>query len=1252
MIMTIVFNALHNLKSVIRLFICSAIITNTLYSSVKTKLIKNENNKTLIKIEIDAMTEADLFPISLIIGLPTKKLPKLTIDYENESKTPFKSIQKSVSETGWTNSQILQNLETATLTISPITKIGSYARDIYIELIYDNEEKQTYRTPRSSEIELLKDRIINWEIAKKWIQKDKDFARKPYSYPSGKWFQFFLYEDGIASISYTTLSNLIENISEMNPKSFSVFMSNELGRSRTLSFNQQMPENLKEISILVTGEDDSSFDLNDKIIFYGRGPSGFDLLNNSLEWNQNLFFTANSCWLFIPENQNLLGKRVESAFQPDNGVLIDYGLVKYHIENDLINLEASGTQWLGNSIPSGSSQPVLMNLNHPRNGGQVKLFARFKGHSINDNSISNHILEILFGGTNGENLGSSINWSGSSVREFSYSSNNLDINDGTNIFYIKNLSEDSNSNPFLDYFELEYSKELKYTDEYEFLLPLQNQDIRLSFQSQSFENLALWDISNPGNAISLQIEDNGFCNYRSTSNYFARLIIFDTSNINEIDNLVLKENQEFNLLRNNNTQSSYVIIGPKQFEASCEELLSIRHPSVFADLKQIYYEFSSGNKDPMALRSFIQWTQENWTPPNPTCFLLLGDSGYDYRNITNQSSIVVPTIQVQSARSYATDDLLSTLYGNIPEVATGRFPARNENEVQDFVEKVVSIESSPDFGPWRQKVTLVADDAARPEPKHGSINTGKSHTLNSEQLATIIPSSIYVEKIYMMEFPEISDESAYGVIKPDATEALLKSLNLGTSILTYIGHGSPYQLAQERLLDLNRGDINQINTGNKLPVWIVGTCSFGHFDDPLTESFAEELIRSKMNAASIVIATSRPITVTGNERYTLDIFESIFENNNVSNSKIGVILQSIKDGSSESQYFHLFGDPALKLPIPKDTLNTISIIPDTLKTLETAVYTGLQDIIQEEGLGYVILNDAKRNVTREYEISSETQSLSYILPGATLFRGQFSFSGHQIYGQLRIPEDISYSDQPASLLIYIHNEQKEARSSISNIYLSGGNSSDDTFGPQIFFEDKFGRRLEFGDHFAQNQELIIRLSDPLGINLTNEPGHEILIENLNSLSNNIATDEFYYDLNSISSGQIKYNSDESEIHLNVKAWDSANNPSEKEIKLFRTEEDKLKILNAYNFPNPFFNSTQFSFEVTQEFDLIIDLFSLAGKRIWTYEEFNLNAGFHTVDWDGLDYYGGQIANGVYLYRLKVMGIESTATFMGSCAKYQ
>ena len=178
----------------------------------------------------------------------------------------------------------------------------------------------------------------------------------------------------------------------------------------------------------------------------------------------------------------------------------------------------------------------------------------------------------------------------------------------------------------------------------------------------------------------------------------------------------------------------------------------------------------------------------------------------------------------------------------------------------------------------------------------------------------------------MMEYPEVNDASAYGVIKPEATEALLNSLKNGTAIISYIGHGSPFQLAQEKLLDLSRGDINQINTGTKLPLWIVGTCSFGWFDDPLNDSFSEELIKADMNCASMVISTTRAITVVGNERYTKDLFENIFENGKISSKPIGLILQSIKDGTSESQYFHLFGDPALKIPMPKDTLLSLMFL--------------------------------------------------------------------------------------------------------------------------------------------------------------------------------------------------------------------------------------------------------------------------------------------------------------------------------------
>ena len=68
----------------------------------------------------------------------------------------------------------------------------------------------------------------------------------------------------------------------------------------------------------------------------------------------------------------------------------------------------------------------------------------------------------------------------------------------------------------------------------------------------------------------------------------------------------------------------------------------------------------------------------------PLYVLLLGDGDYDYRNITGKSKLKVPTIQIGGLNSYATDDRFVAFNGRIPEMATGRFPARTIEEVVNF----------------------------------------------------------------------------------------------------------------------------------------------------------------------------------------------------------------------------------------------------------------------------------------------------------------------------------------------------------------------------------------------------------------------------------------------------------------------------------------------------------------------------------------------------------------------------------------
>mgnify|MGYP001166327646 CR=1 FL=1 len=1226
------------------------LLSTALFAAVSKKVIQNNADRLVIQVDINATNETDIQPITFLVGFPSNKLPVTRIQFLNKSELSFTPSQNFNSDFDWINQQKLKNLETGTIRISPLDDSNGYYQKIIITLDFSLIDNTT-RNPTKTESEFLKNRIINWGVAKSWMIKNKRTSRMVEIPTDGQWIQFFLDQDGMTSIQYSTLSEVLSNISLIDPRSFSIFMAQEFGRSRTQSINQDMAENLIEIGIWVDGESDGSFDPEDQIIFYGRGPSGFDNIDGNLNWHQNIYFTSNSCWLFIPTDSSVRGKRVAASIQPETvSVTLDYGITAIHQELDLVNLNGAGTVWVSSPISSGGSQAILTNLQNPKPGVDSRVTTRIYGHSLSETVNSNHEIAIYYTSLNGIVIGDTVKWSSSSKRDITDNSPNITLQDGSNTFYIRNHSTDGNSSPYLDYFELHYGRELSFSESYEFISPISGQDIRLSFSGQKSQSDYLWDISDLENPELIQFTESSFANVSVPTNSLSHFVFFNKNNISEINQIILKESQNFLSLRQTGIQMEYIVVGPEQFREEASELVQLRSPAIYASLEKIYDEFSAGNKDPMAIRSFLQWTQENWTNPIPNYLMIIGDGGYDYRNITGQSTIIVPTIQTTS---YATDDKLATIHGNIPELAIGRFPARNETEVLNFVEKIIAMEKTPIFGPWRQRVVLMADDGARPEPTSGSIETGKSHTRNSENLAELIPSFITVEKLYLLEYPEVSDASSYGVVKPDATEDIFNKLNKGAAIISYIGHGSPDQLAQEKLLSLDRGDINQMNTRGKMPLWIVGTCSFGHFDDPLTESFAEELIRAPMDAASMVISTSRKISVNGNSRYTKELFETIFKNDQVTNSPAGIVLQIVKDGASEGQYFHLFGDPAMLIPMPNRSIEISAISPDTLKTLGIATFDGTQTEIPGFGNGYISLIDADRDVTREYQINSETHSLSYTLPGATLFRGQFSFSGENFSSDIRIPQDISYSTNPARLMIYIHNDEKDAIGVMEDIQLTGGEGTNDTFGPQISFETISGKKLENGDHFSKSEDLVIRFSDPLGINLTNESGHEIQVIDLETGNSETVTQDFYYDQNSIITGTVIFNnSTDNNINIRVKAWDSANNPAEKEIRLSKTVHGEFRIYNAYNYPNPFSTFTQFSFEITQNADIKLDVYTLGGRRIKSFDESNISPGYHTIAWDGLDTFGGEISNGVYLFRLKAIGNKTTETYIGRCAKYQ
>ena len=1213
-----------------------------------TKIIKSNNEELILRLNTNPKTIADLKPFNIFIGLPDKRYPTLEVNTIFTKELPPGLISPAENyKYKWIGIQNLDGLIVGTLSVSPITGDSNYSSEISVKVKFNNRPN---RTQTNKNHLILSQKVINWSVAKNWMNLKVQKRMSKKQMLRGNYLKFSLKNDGVYFISYNQIKSLYPTIDDINPKKIKLYIDGNHGRSINFIINGDVQPNSIEIPIFIKGEDDESFDSNDKIIFYGNGPSGFDNNSEGVIWNQNLYFNDSNYYLSLGDSDNTDGKRiVDELNTPSNLITIDYGIKFLHFETDIFNPNASGLQWYENSIQSNNSKIITLDLNNINSDIDFNIKTSLKGNSISTASAS-HQIGLFMNDPYLNQIQNTTSWYGFTKRNI-YSKIPLEyVGEGSNNLYIKNISNDLNSNPYFDNVSLDFG--IYINDNYcNFYSPIYNQNIRFIMQNELNDNSRIWDITFLESIKSINPLTVTSFNTFGYEERFSNIIIFQDVIAQSVDNLIYVGEKSFNKLKNDYLTAQYIIIGPEEYREDCHPLLELRSPAIYASLENIYEEFSQSNRDPMAIKYFLQWALENYNDPKTYAALLLGDAGYDYRNITGSSSIIIPTVQVEGFRNYASDDRLSTIYGSMPSIATGRIPVKNKQDVLNFINKILKIETEKNFGTWRTQITLIADDAARPEPNHGGISTGKSHTLNSENLYNIIPNFLNTKKIYLINYPEVNEASAYGVIKPEATDDLIKTIASGTSIINYIGHGSAKQLAQEKILDLERGDINLIESENMPPLWIVGTCSFGHFDDPLNESFAEALIKSELAGASAVISTSRPITVTGNERYTSDLFKAMFPDGRVSGLPIGVILQSIKNGSSESEYFHLFGDPAMKLNIPKNILSINDINLDTLRTLTTIDINIEENDYISNGTGTIILNDSPTLVTREYSISSTIQQLSFVNPGFTLSKSNFSFEG-EINTKIIIPKDYSYSNEPNGILkLYINNDFDDAVGIIKNILIVEGNNIEDNDGPIISFENAHGRLLGYGEHINKNDDLIIRIKDSIGINIANEIGHEIIFKNLETNQEINLTDTFIYDQNQTNSGTINIGKlVNNKNNIEVKAWDNANNPSENTILLYLSRDNNIEVYNIYNFPNPFSKKTKFTFELSKQSIISISIYTLSGRKIKHLAAKDLGAGFQSIFFDGKNEFGVEIPNGVYIYKLKAESKNSKKIVFGRFAK--
>lgn len=212
-------------------------------------------------------------------------------------------------------------------------------------------------------------------------------------------------------------------------------------------------------------------------------------------------------------------------------------------------------------------------------------------------------------------------------------------------------------------------------------------------------------------------------------------------------------------------------------------------------------------------------------------------------------------------------------------------------------------------------------------------------------------------------------------------------------------------------------------------------------------------------------------------------------------------------------------------------------------------------------------------------------------------------------------------------------EQTKSNNSVTIPYIV----HPDTLRPtvQITFD---GMQVVNGDYVSQNPLINIRYIDnnPAALLPADTTKFKIRLNNI--LVPFIAGEAELLTSNSPGKADVRWTPKLSggENIIQISAQDVSDNNSDT-ILLYVNVATEFRLMDIYNLPNPFSNTTHFTFNLagpTNPDEVTIKIYTVAGRLI---QELNTTGfiGFNKILWDGRDRDGDQIGNGVYLYKVIV-----------------
>ncbi|RYM32856.1 type IX secretion system sortase PorU [Brumimicrobium glaciale] len=1108
---------------------------------------------------------------------------------------------------------------------------------------------------------------------------------------SGEWYKITVSGDGIYKLDYSFLQNAGIDVGNLNPSDLNIY-GNSFGRLPELN-SEYRPDDLLKNDILVVGEADGSFDQNDYILFYGKGPHKWEEVNGV--FNRNLNIYSNETAYFININSSGTPARISNAAlsnQPTTHVVSDYDSYTFH-EQELLSLLKGGQRWYGEQFDANLSQSFSMFIPNINPSGEARVRAFMGSKSGDTNGNTNFTVTY-----NNSTVGvADMGWS----NDDSYSRGGFVTAPGvfnptsSNITFNVKFNRISPANiGYLDFIEVNARSQMKYFDGMTFR-DLNSVGIGnvAEMQISSFpSNGVVWEITSPTQPKNIAGNNSGgIFDFKVNADSLREFVTFKGSNYKVPTFLKRVQHQNLHAL----AEADYLIVTHPTFTSQANRLANLHKNNGLSvhvvTMEQVYNEFSGGTQDPTAIRYFAKMfydRAEGDLSKQPKYLMLFGDGTYDPLDRLENNNYMIPVYETVESESYTgslvTDDYFGLLddteeFGtnDLMDIAVGRFVATTPlhaktlvNKVEHYMKNGSSLYASSNLacgedgyisthGDWRQKYIAIADD-----------ENGGQFVIDHENFATYVKNNhpeMNVKKIYSDAYVQIT--TAGGERYPDVNNEINRSIESGSLVTCYVGHGGSKGAAQERIMTI--GDVVDYKNIDKLTLFVSATCEFARIDDNRMVSIGELMALNEVGGAIALMTTTRAVYIGTNSAVTGAFFKNVFKRGpNNEPRTFGDIMIDTKNtlgGGADRRSFMLLGDPALRIALPfekvvLDSVNNLSIIStsDTLRALSKAklsghiedqfgnVLTGFNGVIQPS-IYDKPANRATLGQDADSPVENFQQQENILFKGkATVTNGYFDF-------EFIVPKDINYSYGKGKASFYSWSKADINAGGYSEDFFIGGIDTtglNDLEGPEIEIflnDDSFVN----GGISNETPILIAKLYDESGINTVgNGIGHDITLILDDETSKAKVLNSFYEsDLDTYKSGSLKFQMDklESGLHtLTFKAWDVNNNSSEKVVEFTVHEEKDIALDHVLNYPNPFTTHTEFFFEHNQvcaALETQIEIFTVTGRLIKTINETVETRGFRTegIVWDGRDDFGDQLAKGVYVYRVTIKNPDGQKT---------